>query len=341
MLTNKACGRVKHIVRKRFGLPIGLKMSVTVAPSLLCCREVSGSSTLNSTMKHHHTSNSESLLLRTTTVPLDNNSASSQQQHITLLELNRPSNGNALSFELLQQIEQELLVCDSNYPDCRVVILAATPNKSNIFCAGHDLNELQQCIRNKDEAAIRELFDTCRRVTLLLQQIRPVTIAQVHGVVTAAGCQLVSACDLAVACESAKFALSGISVGLVCSTPVVPLFHKAIPFQKKVLEMLLTGDFCNAADAERLGIVNRVVPAGSVMSIHDETIALARRIARHSSYASARGKEMFHHQTGLDYEEALQYATDRIVEDICSSEDASAGIDAFSNKREPPKWKGR
>lgn len=274
-------------------------------------------------------------ILRHTTIPLEDE----KKTHISVLELNSPSDYNALSSEMLHKIEHELKLCNSSYPDCRAVILSAS-SESKAFSAGHDLLELQRYIQNNDRVAVRELFETCQRVMLLLQEIRPVTIAQAHGVVTAAGCQLLTACDFAVACESARFALSGISVGLACSTPVVPLSHKAIPLKKKALEMLLTGDFCSAVDAERFGLVNLVVTTEST-SLQNETVQFAKRIARHSSFATARGKEMFYQQINMEYKDALQFATNRIVDDICCSEDAAAGIDAFCGKKGSPEWKGR
>jgi len=314
------------VVNNSMSLPVVAWQRLKIkrpSSSLLFSTRSTGSK--NETRKNHSPTSSSSILLH------HRREVASSSSSISILELNRPEHYNALSLSLLQQLEKELTVCDANYPDqCRAIVIAARGNKA--FSAGHDLRELQQFIHSGDDAAVRELFETCRRVMLLLQNMRPVTIAQVQGVAAAAGCQLVAACDLAVASASnAKFGLSGITLGLACSTPVVTLSHKALPsFPKKALELLLTGDFVDAETAERCGLVNRVVTDHD--QLEQETVAFAQRITRHSSYATARGKQLFYQSAHMDYESALQLATDRIIEDVCTSQDVANGVDDFLQK---------
>lgn len=265
--------------------------------------------------------------------------SSKSEEYCVVLTLNRQSSHNSLSLELLQQLERELLELDQSYPLCRVVVLQATSHAA--FSAGHDLVQLQQYLqleKPEKEHCVRRLFETCRRVMLLLRSIRPVTVALVQGVATAAGCQLVAACDLALAANTAQFALSGITVGLVCSTPVVQLSRAMSSSNKLALEMLLTGDFITAQQAASHGLINQAVPEAM---LQEETIQLCRRIASHSSHAVTRGKDMFYRQLSFSVPEASAYVVDRIVEDLCHSEDAAIGISAFLQKRMPPDWKGR
>ena len=174
---------------------------------------------------------------------------------IATLTLNRPDKFNALSTELMGLIEQQL---DSLSGDksIRTVIIAAN---GKAFCAGHDLREMSD---DPGEEAIQALFDQCSRMMVSLTQIPQPVIARVHGMATAAGCQLVAQCDLAVASEEARFATSGINVGLFCGTPMVAVTRN-LP-RKQAMEMLLTGEFIDAATAERYGLINRAVPAGDV-----------------------------------------------------------------------------
>jgi enoyl-CoA hydratase/carnithine racemase len=243
------------------------------------------------------------------------------------LELNRPERLNALSAELLGALHAELEAAGRD-PDTRVVVIGGT---GRAFSAGHDLAEMQ---RLGDAAACRVLFDACSAVMLGIAALPVPVIARVHGVATAAGCQLVAACDLAVAARDARFATSGIDVGLFCSTPAVPL-SRAVP-RKRAFEMLVTGEFIDADTALAIGLVNRVVEAGELDAA---TEALARTVASKSPAAVSTGKRMFYRQLGLDLERAYAYASGVMAENM-QGDDAREGIAAFLAKRRPV-WKGR
>jgi enoyl-CoA hydratase/carnithine racemase len=167
--------------------------------------------------------------------------------------------------------------------------------------------------------------------------MKPVVIAQVSGVAAAAGCQLVAACDLALAAQdSTRFGLTGINLGLVCSTPIVHV-SRCVPHAKLALEMLLAGDPITAEQAAGCGLINRAVPDDT---LEEETVKLARRIAQHSTNATSRGKEMIYKQLEMPIEDATRYTSKRIVDDIQWSHDAQRGISAFLQKEVPPKWTG-
>ena len=187
----------------------------------------------------------------------------------------------------------------------------------------------------QDEASIRQLFETCARVMESFQRIQPVTIASVDGIATAAGCQAVAAADLAIATKASRFALSGIHNGLVCSTPIVPV-SRNIRHRKQALEMLLTGEFISADQACEYGLINKVTENEQALQV--ATQDLVHKISRHSSYAIARGKDLFYKQSAMELHDAYAFATQRIVDDIVRSPDASEGIGAFVEKRKP-KWK--
>jgi len=208
----------------------------------------------------------------------------------------------------------------------RVVILRA---EGPAFSAGHDLRELVDG-KEEDYAA---LFALCSEVMEAIRKLPQPVIAQVHSIATAAGCQLVASCDLAVASEDATFATPGVKIGLFCTTPAVALARAVTP--KKAMEMLLTGTPIKAAEAERIGLVNRVVPAGQLA---DEAMRLARQIAGASAYTVALGKAAFYEQLPLDYPEAYDVAGKVMVENALA-EDAQEGIRAFLEKR-TPQWKG-
>jgi enoyl-CoA hydratase/carnithine racemase len=210
----------------------------------------------------------------------------------------------------------------------RVVIIAAN---GKAFCPGHDLKEM----RSQDDRAFHQaLFDKCARLMLTITQLRQPVIARVHGIATAAGCQLVANCDLAVVAEEARFAVSGINVGLFCSTPAVPLSRNM--GRKQAMHMLLTGDFISAQTAQQYGLVNAVVPAAELEAA---TLALAQKIVAKSAHAIAIGKDMFYRQLPLDLAEAYAYASERMACNM-DSHDAREGIDAFIQKRKP-EWKGK
>lgn len=246
---------------------------------------------------------------------------------ITTLTLNRPKQYNALSEAMLAALQAELDEIASNEA-VRVVVLAAA---GKAFCAGHDLKEMRS---KPDQAYYKELFKQCSHMMLSLNRLPQPVIARVQGLATAAGCQLVATCDLAVAVESARFATSGINVGLFCSTPAVAVSRNAP--RKQALEMLLTGDFIDAQTALQWGLVNRVVPAEAL----DKTVeALARKIVSKSAVAVKTGKQMFYRQLGLDLADAYDYAAEVMACDMMS-ENAAEGIDAFIQKRQPA-WRHR
>lgn len=246
---------------------------------------------------------------------------------ITTLTLNRPRQYNALSSDMLDALQATLDDIDSD-DSVRVVIIAAS---GKAFCPGHDLKQMRS---REDREFHRALFDKCSKMMLTINRLQQPVIARVHGIATAAGCQLVANCDLAVAAEDARFAVSGINVGLFCSTPAVPLSRNM--HRKQALQMLLTGDFIDAGTALRFGLVNEVVPAAGLDAATD---ALAQKIVARSAHAIRLGKNMFYRQLPMDLADAYAYAAERMACNM-DSEDAREGIDAFIEKREP-KWKGR
>ncbi len=241
---------------------------------------------------------------------------------LTTLTLNRPGQFNSLSEALLSALQKELdaIAADETV---RVVVLAGA---GKAFCAGHDLKEMRA---NHSKAYMQGLFKQCAEVMLTLTRMPQPVIARVHGIATAAGCQLVSMCDLAVAADVAKFAVSGINVGLFCSTPAVGLARNL--GRKAALEMLLTGDFIDAMEARAKGLVNRVVPADALDA---EIEALAGSILAKSAVAIRMGKGMFYQQLEMGLADAYAYAGEVMACNMMS-EDAGEGIDAFMQKRKP------
>jgi len=245
---------------------------------------------------------------------------------IATLTMNRPQARNALSMGLMGELLEGLsaLARDASI---KVVILAgAGPG----FCAGHDLRELRSQPRREVYQAV---FRRCSELMLALQRLPKPVIARVQGVATAAGCQLVATCDLAVAAEEARFATPGVNIGLFCSTPMVAL-SRAVP-RKQAMEMLLTGDMVGAARAQAIGLVNRVVPAAD---LEDATLELARRIASKSPLTVKIGKEAFYRQAEMEVAAAYAYASEVMTENMLAR-DAAEGIDAFLAKHEPV-WRG-
>ena len=246
---------------------------------------------------------------------------------IARLTLNRPAAFNSLSRELLAALDAELGRIARD-PAVRVVVLAGA---GRAFCAGHDLKQMGADLA---EAPVRALFEACSRVMLALARLPQPVIARVHGIATAAGCQLVAACDLAVAASEARFATSGVKYGLFCSTPMVAL-SRNLP-RKPAMEMLLTGDFVDAAEALRLGLVNQVVPPAELDPAVD---ALAARLLDKPPAVLALGKRAFYRQLELGIEEAYRFTTDVIVENALGH-DFAEGLDAFVAKRRPSWPKG-
>jgi enoyl-CoA hydratase/carnithine racemase len=243
---------------------------------------------------------------------------------IALVTLDNPRRRNALSRELLQQLRDELRTIGADRTIKCVILRAEGP----VFSSGHDLRE----IATLETPEAETLFAACTEVMETIRHLPQPVIAQVQGIATAAGCQLVATCDLVLAADDATFATPGVRIGLFCSTPAVALARAVTT--KKALEMLLTGDSITAAEAERIGLVNRVVPRDRLA---DETLALARRISEASGETLALGKRAFYEQLPLDRPAAYQVAERAMVENAALP-DAREGIAAFLEKR-PPQWK--
>lgn len=248
---------------------------------------------------------------------------------VSRLTLNSPERLNVLSDAMLAAIQEQIEALREDR-SIRVIVLNGA---GKVFCAGHDLLEMQKRRDDTDGglAAWQELFERCARVMHGLTTLPQPVIAQVHGIATAAGCQLVASCDLAVASESAKFGVNGVDVGLFCSTPMVALTRKIPP--KFAFEMLATGEFIPAQRARELGLVNRVVP---LESLEAETDALAARLAGKLGRAVALGKSAFYEQRALPLDKAYAMAGDLMAENMAWDETAK-GIDNFFAKR-PQEW---
>ncbi|HMK67197.1 MAG TPA: enoyl-CoA hydratase [Stellaceae bacterium] len=246
---------------------------------------------------------------------------------VAWLTLNRPGQRNALSIELMTALQTEIdaIAADKTV---KVVVIAG---EGPAFCSGHDLREMRA---NPSRKHYETVFNLCSRLMLSITKLPKPVIARVHGIATAAGCQLVATCDLAIAAEGARFATPGVNIGLFCSTPMVPL-SRAVG-RKAAMEMLLTGDFVDAARARELGLVNRVVPAGRLDS---EVSELAQQIIKKSAFIVSIGKEAFYRQAELGLAEAYAYASEVMTRNMLAR-DAEEGIDAFLEKRDPS-WEGR
>ena len=246
---------------------------------------------------------------------------------IATLTLNRPNQFNSLSKAMLTELQAALdaIAQDSSV---RVVIIAGA---GKAFCAGHDLKEMRS---NHTKEFQQALFRQCAKVMMTITEIPQPVIARVHAIATAAGCQLVSMCDLAVASDVARFAVSGINVGLFCSAPAVGLSRNIS--RKQAMEMLLTGDFIDARTALAHGLVNRVVPLDQ---LDLEVGKLAGAIVAKSAVAIAMGKQMFYKQSEMGLDAAYQYAGEVMACNMMT-DDVAEGIDAFAEKRKP-QWKGR
>jgi enoyl-CoA hydratase/carnithine racemase len=238
------------------------------------------------------------------------------------LTLNRPEARNALSIGLMNALI-EALGRAAEDPEARVVAIAGA---GPAFCAGHDLREIRE---DQRRAAYEHVFALCSELMLAIIRLPKPVIAEVHGVATAAGCQLVATCDLALAAEDARFATPGVNIGLFCSTPMVAL-TRAVG-RKAAMEMLLTGELIDAATARSLGLVNRVVPPAGLRQAADN---LARQIAGKSALTVKIGKEAFYRQAELDLAAAYRYAAEVMTTNMLAR-DAGEGIDAFLGKRAP------
>lgn len=251
------------------------------------------------------------------------------QGAVARIVMNAAHSYNALSAAMIAALTEQLAAVAAD-DHLRVVIIAA---EGKAFCAGHDLRELQGARTDADggRAAWQALFAACADMMQAIRALPQPVIAQVQGVATAAGCQLVAACDMAVAAENARFGVNGINIGLFCSTPMVAL-TRAVP-PKAAFEMLTTGEFITAQRACDLGLVNRVVPADGLA---DETMAMAQTVAAKPPAAVRLGKAAFYRQAGMDLDRAYQAAAEVMCDNLMLSE-TDEGLSAFLEKR-PPRW---
>jgi enoyl-CoA hydratase/carnithine racemase len=245
------------------------------------------------------------------------------------LHLNAPERLNALSDEMLAALQEQI---DALHHDStvRVVVISGA---GKAFCAGHDLKQMTAGRQAEDggKAYFKDLFDRCARVMTGVQRLPQPVIAQVHGIATAAGCQLVASCDMAVAAEGTRFGVNGVNIGLFCSTPMVAL-SRNIP-RKQAFEMLVTGQFIDAHRAEALGLVNKVVPAEDLA---DATHEMAQLVASKLGAAVKIGKQAFYEQVQMGLDDAYAYTGQVMVENMLYR-DTEEGIAAFLEKR-PPDW---
>lgn len=249
------------------------------------------------------------------------------QAGICTLTLNRPHHYNALSEDLIAALQQSLDAIAGDR-SVRVVVLTGAGRG---FCAGHDLKEMYP---HSDRAYFEDLFTRCNRMMQSIISLPQPVIAKVHGLATANGCQLVSICDLAVAADSAQFALCGVKLGLFCSTPSVGVSRNVL--RKRAFEMLVTGEFVDAHTAVQDGLINRAVPD---YQLDAEIKRLAESIIASPAVAIEIGKQMFYRQLALDVEDAYDYAGDVMAGNMME-DDTREGVAAFLEKR-PPRWRRR
>lgn len=247
------------------------------------------------------------------------------ERDVALLTMNRPQRRNALSQELMN----EMIACLQEVGEDKSVRAIIIGGAGKVFCSGHDLSELVSA----DVTTLRQLFDTCSRLMALIPSVPQPVIAEVGGTATAAGCQLVASCDLAIASEEATFATPGVRIGLFCTTPMIPL-TRAIG-RKRAMQMLLTGETIDANTAVQWGLINSVVSADLLRT---ETRVLARRIAEASPFTVSIGKQAFYAQIDLDVNRAYAYGNE-VMTTNALADDAREGMQAFLEKRTPT-WVG-
>ncbi|MBN8991563.1 MAG: enoyl-CoA hydratase [Rhizobiales bacterium] len=252
--------------------------------------------------------------------------------NIAVLTLNRPAARNSLSEGLIAELHGAFRDIHDDR-SVRAVVIAAN---GSAFSAGHDMKELtaRRSDADRGRAYFAEIMNACSAMMQAIVQLPKPVVAAVQGIATAAGCQLVASCDLAVASEAARFATPGVDIGLFCSTPMVAL-SRNVP-RKQAMEMLLTGEPVDARTAQGLGLVNRVVAPGTE---RDAAIALAQKVALKSAYTIKLGKEAFYRQAEMNLADAYRYAAEVMTENMMAR-DAEEGIGAFIEKREP-KWQDR
>lgn len=246
---------------------------------------------------------------------------------VASLTLNAPKKLNALSEEMLEALQSELDLIAQD----RTVRAVIIKGSGKAFCAGHDLKQMTAARQTEDggKAYFNELFSTCGKLMTSITKLPQPVIAQAHGIATAAGCQLVASCDMAVAAQGTRFGVNGVNIGLFCSTPMVAL-SRNIP-RKQAFEMLTTGEFIDADKAIALGLINRAVPADELDAA---TLALAERVAGQLGVAVKIGKEAFYNQAEMTLAEAYAY-TGRVMADNMLFRDTENGIAAFLDKRHP------
>ncbi|WP_170357786.1 enoyl-CoA hydratase [Ruegeria arenilitoris] len=246
---------------------------------------------------------------------------------IAHLKMNTPERLNALSDEMLEALQSEL----DTVRDDRTIRAVVLSGAGKAFCAGHDLKQMTAGRQAEDggKAYFTDLFNRCARMMMSIQSLPQPVIAQVHGIATAAGCQLVATCDLAVAAEGTRFGVNGVNIGLFCSTPMVAL-SRNIP-RKLAFEMLTTGDFIPAERAAELGLVNRVVPEAL---LEHETLSLAEQLASKLGAAVKIGKQAFYQQLQMPLDQAYAYTGGVMAENMLHR-DTEEGISAFIEKRSP------
>ena len=251
------------------------------------------------------------------------------QDHVARLVLNSPANYNALSLEMIETLSDALRAIASDNT-IRAVILAAN---GKAFCAGHDLRQMQSARSDVDggRASFQRLFDECAKMMQQIPALPQPVIAEVQGIATAAGCQLVASCDMAIAAEGTRFGVNGVNIGLFCSTPMVAL-TRAIP-ARAAFEMLTTGEFIQADRARELGLINRIVPADQLA---ETTMELARTVAAKLPAAVRLGKRAFYDQLRKGLADAYTQTGQTMCENIMLP-DTDEGISAFLEKR-PPSW---
>ena len=252
------------------------------------------------------------------------------QASILRLVLDDPNNKNALSKDMMSQLKK-LLIKASSDDSIKVIIIAAV---GDVFCSGHNLKDITEARKNEDEgrAYFLDLFNLCSSLMQMIVNFPKPVIAEIDGIATAAGCQLVASCDLAIASDSSKFATPGVNIGLFCSTPMVALSRNVS--KKDAMKMLLTGDMIDAAEAKRISLINDHV---SPEKLNDSVMSLAKKIATKPLSTVKIGKEAFYRQHEMSLTEAYVY-TSKVMTENSLADDAKEGIASFLEKRDPI-WK--
>ena len=250
-----------------------------------------------------------------------------EEDTIAILTLNRPNQQNALSTDLMRALVSKLDKIKNN-KNIKVVTLFANGNN---FCAGHDLKELKL---DRSEKRFKEIFELCSQLMTRIVKLPKPVIAGVQGIATAAGCQLVASCDLAIAAKNATFATPGVNIGLFCSTPMVAISRNLS--NKHSMEMLLTGELISSDKAAKIGLINDVI---EINKLKDFVLDKAQKISKKSSVTLKIGKEAFYKQLDMKLSDAYDYASKVMVQNMLKL-DAKEGIDAFIDKREP-NWKDK